>query len=379
MAKSTAAKSGSLTGLDYLTKPDKHPVAAVCAVFGDEAYLKFEVLAALRRQVLGAEEGEFSLTTVAGPSTQLREVLDALATVSLFGGGRRLVIVEDADSFVTQYRGELEDYVTRPAKESVLALDVQTWPGNTRLAKAVAACGLSIDCKSPNERQVKSWLTKRAKTTHDVQLDTAAADAILELLPPELGILAQELDKLALLVGDGRTIDTKLVRENVGGWRTRAVWDMVDAVADGRAVEALGQLDRLIAAGEKPFGLLPQMASSLRKFDTATRLVEAAEADRRPLPLREALSQTGLPPFKLSDAERQLRRIGRQRAKQLTSWLLAVDLAIKGHNSADDRARTEIERLIVRLSAGNPVGPPSRGGPVSAARLAAPTSLLPAS
>ena len=58
--------------------------------------------------MLSGEDAGFSLTTFAGKEAQLREVLDALATVSLFGGGRRLVIVEDADPFVTQYRAELE-------------------------------------------------------------------------------------------------------------------------------------------------------------------------------------------------------------------------------------------------------------------------------
>jgi DNA polymerase-3 subunit delta len=350
MAKSTVSKSGVVSALDYLSHPDKHPAAEVVAVSGDDVYLKFEVIAALRRQVLSSHDSEFSLTSLAGSTASLREVFDALATVSLFGAGRRLVVVEDADSFVSQFRGELEDYVARPAKGSVLVLDVQSWPANTRLAKAVAANGLAVECKSPNERQTKSWLTARAKAMHNLRLDPAAADAILELLPPELGILAQELDKLALVVGENCTIDTSLVRENIGGWRTRVVWDMIDAVADGDAAKALMQLDRLVAAGEKPHGLLPQMASSLKKFDTATRLVEAAETDRRRLPLREALSQSGVPPFKLSESERQLRRIGRHRAKRLTEWLLAADLAVKGHNSADDRARVEIERLIVRLS-----------------------------
>jgi hypothetical protein len=82
----------------------------------------------------------------------------------------------------------------------------------------------------------------------------------------------------------------------------------------------------------------------------ATRLVEAAEAERRRLPIRDALAQAGVLPFKLSDAERQLRRLGRHRARELTGWLLAADLAIKGHNSADERARGELERLIVRLA-----------------------------
>jgi DNA polymerase-3 subunit delta len=266
----------------------------------------------------------------------------------LFGNGQRIVIVEDADSFVSEYRAELEDYVAAPAR-GVLVLDVKTWPSNTRLAKAMVTQGLTIQCDSPNERQMKSWLVERAKSTLQLRLEAAAADALVELVPPELGILAQELAKLALMVGADRTIDVKLVRENVGGWRARATWDMVDAAADGRAADALAQLDRLIAAGEKPHGLLPQMSSSLRRFATALELYESAEAEGRRILPRDALAQAGVLPFKLTDAERQFRQIGRHRVRHLIDWLLAADLAIKGHHSSDDRARIEIERLIVRL------------------------------
>jgi DNA polymerase III delta subunit len=126
---------------------------------------------------------------------------------------------------------------------------------------------------------------------------------------------------------------------------------MIDAAADGNAAVALSQMSRLMAAGEKPHGLLPQMASTLRRFATAVELIDAADARRQRLPMRNALSQAGVPPFKLNDAERQLRQIGRSRAKRLTHWLLAADLAIKSHNSADDAARIELERLIVRLAA----------------------------
>jgi len=363
MAKSSTAKSGVVAALQFLAKagrgttqsagPDAQPTARVCAVFGDDAYLKSAVLAALRRQVLGGDEGEFSLTTLAGRDALYRDVLDALATASLFGGGRRLVVVEEADSFVSQFRQQLEDYVARTYENGVLVLDVKSWPGTTRLAKAVAAAGLAIDCKSPNERQTKTWLGQRAKAAHSARLDAAAADAMLELLPAELGILEQELAKLALLIGEDRVIDAALVRNNVGGWRTRTAWEMIDAAADGRADVALAQLDRLISAGEKPHGLLPQMSSTLRRFASATALIETAEADRRRLPLRDALAQAGVLSFKLSDAERQLRQIGRPRAKMLAEWLLAAELAIKGYNSSDERARGELERLIVRLAAGS--------------------------
>jgi DNA polymerase-3 subunit delta len=183
-----------------------------------------------------------------------------------------------------------------------------------------------------------------------VRFDTSAADVLLELLPLELGVLEQELAKLSVMVEKSGVIDAALVRGNVGGWRTRTTWEMVDAMAEGRAADAMRQLGRLIAAGEKPQGLLPQISHVLRQLATATQLIEAAEASGSRLSLQAALRQAGVPPFKLAEAERQLRHVGRERAKQLINWLLAADLAVKGHNSADARARFELERLVARLS-----------------------------
>src|SRR4051812_42491055 len=143
MAKSSATKSGVVDALDFLSHADRHPPKNICAVFGDDAFLKCEVLTALRKQLLAGDDGEFGLTVFTGKEAQCRDVRDALASVSLFGDGHRVVIIDDADTFVSDHRPELEDYVARPSK-GVLILDVKTWPSNTRLAKAVAASGMAI-------------------------------------------------------------------------------------------------------------------------------------------------------------------------------------------------------------------------------------------
>ena len=145
MAKTSSSRS-IIPGTTLLAHPEKHPAAPVCAVYGDESFLKREVIAALRHEVLGVDQDEFSLSVFAGRSgVALREVFDALATASLFGGGRRMVVIDEADDFVSEYRAELEAYVARPARNGVLVLEVKTWPSTTRLAKAVAASGLTVE------------------------------------------------------------------------------------------------------------------------------------------------------------------------------------------------------------------------------------------
>ena len=352
-----AKSSHATTALQYLSAPANFAPGAVCAVFGDEAYLKQEALTAFRKQVLGGAGDEFALTTLRGDVAQWKDVVDALSTVSLFGSGARMVILQDADDFVSEQRAKLETWVEHPKAGSVLVLDVSTWPGNTRLAKAVAAKGLAIDCRVPEKggerttfvSQAKKWLLMRARDVHGATLESAAADLLFDLLPLSLGVFDQEVAKLALYVPSGGKIDVTLVREHVGDWRTRTTWDMIDAMVEGRAAEALRQLHLLILAGDDPVGLFAQISYTLRNFAGAATLLAQSEARGRRLSISAALKEAGVK-WQWEKMEKQLKQIGRARASKLNDWLLETDLALKGHNSSGPRARLELERLVVRLS-----------------------------
>ena len=352
-----AAKAMTPTALDLLIEPARIEPMPVCVLVGEAGFLRHEARRMLVQRILGPDD-EAGAELFDGRSAELRDVLDALAERSLFGGERRVVVVEDADSLVKNYREQFEDYVARTAPDSVLVLEVESFPANTRLAKAVGVSGLIVKCQAPDggreltefNQQLKQWLAATAHREFQCELLKSAADLLLELLPSEPGILYQEVARLALLASASRKIDVDLVRDQVGGWRVRKTWDMIDAAADGRAAEALAQLDRLLSAGEEPHALLPQMASTLRKFALAVRLFEDAERRKTSTSLRAALQEAGMPPFKLNDAEQQLRQIGRPRARQLYRWLLAADLELKGHNSAKDRARRVLETLVIRLA-----------------------------
>jgi DNA polymerase-3 subunit delta len=342
----------ALHALDYLKSVDKHPAKPVCVVFGDEPFLARHAAAALQNSVLGedSDDAEMAAIEFEGKTVELHEVLDELATPSLFGGGPRLVKVEQADDFVTRQRGQLEDYVAKPVSTGVLLLEVTKWPSNTRLYKAVAKTGLQIECKSPPAARLAKWLVDWGKQQYGVKVDSAAAEVLLDLSEPEMGLLDQELSKVAAAAGTNGIVTTALVEELVGSWRTKSAWDMLDAATGGNAADALKQLDRLLGAGENPIAILAQIASTLRRFAAATQLIEQAEVAGRRIALRQALETAGFKPFVIRKAEPQLRQLGRHRGAKLYGWLLEADLALKGTSSQPARARLVLEKLIVRLS-----------------------------
>jgi DNA polymerase-3 subunit delta len=332
-------------------------------LFGDEDFLKRLVKQRLREAILG-DDLDATFTTFTGDAVDWSDVADEAATVSLFGGGRkRLVIVDDADDFVSKFRARLEDYVEKPKRSAVLVLDVGAWASNTRLYKAVHAKWLQIDCRLPQHsvgrrseldvNRLIRWLVEWTKARHQATLAPAGAQLLIDLVGPQLGMLDQDLAKLALFVKPKEKITPELVQEVIGGWRAKTVWEMVDAASDGNAAEALRQLDMALQSGEHPQALYGQIAWSLRRFTAATRIFVAAEKNGRRIPIRDALEQAGFrawPQQALPNAERQIKQLGRDRAGKMLQWLLDADLALKGSHSSPDRARFVLEHLFLRMA-----------------------------
>lgn len=325
----------------FLKKPDQRPPGPMVALFGAERFLKLRSLKALTTAILGAGEEELGLTKYPGATTDFSTVMDELRTLSMFGS-QRVVVIEEADDFVSTHRAALEKYLAKPAKKSVLVLDVKTWSSTTRLAKKVAELGGDIDCSPLKAGEMLKWLAEHAQAAYGKQLTRDAAQALIELRGLELGHLDQELAKLAAYAGDKAQIDRASVEKLVGGWKAETTWSMLDAVRDGQVAEAFHLLDKLMMAGEHPLRLLGSVQWTYRP------LARATEASRQGQPIAEALTEAGVRPMSLGPAQQYLKRLGRPRAERLFQWLLAADRDLKGASQLPERL--VMERLLWQLS-----------------------------
>jgi DNA polymerase-3 subunit delta len=326
----------SLTFLDRVSKAKPQPVYVV---HGDEAFLKRQVLAALKVLVLGPED-DFGASVYAGDKAVYATVYDDLQTRP-FLGSRRLVVVENADPFVTRERTRLERYVAEPAETGVLVLDVSSWPATTRLAKLVPDAATLV-CKTPSAQSLPGWCADWCAARHGKQLPTAAARLLVDLVGTDMGMLDQELAKLAVYAGDASRIETADVDKLVGNSREEKTWQIFDLIGGGRSGEALALLDRLLDQGEEPMRLLGAFSVQLR------RLAQIARLNAQGVPLAAALEQAGVHAYGRRGAEQQLRHLGRRRLDRIYDWLLETDLGLKG--SSQLPPRTLLEKLVVQLA-----------------------------
>ncbi|MGP0065548.1 MAG: DNA polymerase III subunit delta [Isosphaeraceae bacterium] len=330
--------------LDWMKESSSLPIRPAYAVFGGDVYLIRESIQGVVRAVFPEPDGEEAVTRFPGPQTDLADVLDELFTLPFFSK-RRLVIVEDADTFVTKHRKELEAYVEKPSASGILLLQVKQWTSTTKLAKLMDKAGLPIDCAALRDKdtaKIVTWLIQYARTHFDTRLDTGAANLLVELAGIEVGILVAEVEKLAVYAGTSRRIERGDVAKMVGAGRVETIWKALDAATTGQSGEALVLLDNLLAAGEIPTPLLAAMSASLLKIYHAGRLRAAR------LPLDEACRIAGIPPFALEKTRKQHAHLGPRRVDRLPAILLQADLDIKGGTTLDPRV--VLERLFIALS-----------------------------
>ena len=337
---------------DYLWNISKYPPMPVCVVFGEDEYLRGNAVRHIRDQVLAGEDAEFALSFFEGDTAPFKDVHRELHTTAMFGGGKRVVRIDDADSFVSKNRTDIENYVANPSSQTVLILQVKTFPSNTNLYKKTVASGLVIEAKPMPEKDMPKWVAQWSKHHYKTACDPAAAAMIVERIGLEHGLLDQELAKLSLMVdnsrGDNPTITTDLVDQAVGSWRSRTAFEMLDLALEGKTSQAVRQLNALILSGENAVGILAQISATLRKLAAATQMILHAERQSQKISVRTALEKAGVKGFFLNKAEKQLLQIGRHRGAKLSDWLLQLDLNLKGESRSEPRLL--LEMFIVNVS-----------------------------
>jgi DNA polymerase-3 subunit delta len=331
-----------MNALQWLRENGDQTARPIYVIHGDDPYLIRESMNAVARRLFPGDDSDSAITRFPGASTPLASVFDELHTLPFFSR-RRLVVVEDADPFVTKYRRELEAYIEHPSASGTLLLMVKQFAATTILYSLVEKSGLVIGCSAPRDAELATWLVRLARSRFDARLDPESARLLVDLVGPEAGILASELEKLAVYAGESRNIGRDDIVKLVGAGRVETIWKTLDAATLGDGKASLDFLDTLLSSGEHPTPVLAAMSASLLKIHHAGSL-RAARVDHE-----EACRLAGIPSFAFEKTRKQHAHLGPHRVDQLPEMLLRADLDLKGGTTLEPRA--VLEMLLVRLAA----------------------------
>ncbi|MHC4915630.1 MAG: DNA polymerase III subunit delta [Planctomycetota bacterium] len=351
----------------------------VYAVVGSDPGLREELIARIRRAVLG-EDGSGGAQVTLGPADPARPssaptlaaVVDEVGTASLFAPVK-LVLVREADALVADKAAQdrLRKMVAEPVPGTVLVLDLEKLDKRKGLAKALAKGGGLLECprlyssrfgeSDASMASSMGVLLRQMAQERGVKLSDDAGRRLLELADGEVGFLRAELDKLADFLGKKKR---EARAEDVEALACRGASEVTPIVRQalaGRGSRALAALGGVFERGMDLFGRVvwDEAAIALGVVNAAGRELRTVErtvlnGGRCP----PARSGKSLPPQVAAPIEAAARRLKGEGLERAYRLVLEADQTLK--SSSGRSPQGVVEELLVRLS-GIPVSPQPAG------------------
>ncbi|HEX4139902.1 MAG TPA: DNA polymerase III subunit delta, partial [Candidatus Methylacidiphilales bacterium] len=219
----------------------------------------------------------------------IRRVREAILTLPFFGGGKLVwwkavnFLDETGVGRLASVKEALETLLPDLEKvdgESVTLLVSASGIHKGRtfgkaLLKLASAKYFDLpDLRRTSEDEIIFQIERRMKEA-GLRPGPGAAERFFQATGIDTAAWSQELEKLALFVGEGKA---ELTRDDVNriisGSREVLVWDFCHAVLSGEAKPALAQLSALLAQDESEVGILILLAGQIRMAALAAVLRE---------------------------------------------------------------------------------------------------------
>jgi DNA polymerase-3 subunit delta len=208
------------------------------------------------------------------------------------------------------------------------------------LVASARSDGWLVQCEPLARADLPIWIEQTVRARGN-RIAADVADLLAELVGPELGPVADAVERLCLYVGPEQSIGEDAVAECVVRLRAATVWELVGAVSRRDAGSALKALNEVYDPQDRGLRLLGVLAWSTRQ------LLRFESATREGLSPPEAAAKAGAPPFKARELAQQVKQTPRA---ELERWLLSLselDLGLKGGSKRPPKS--QLEYAILRL------------------------------
>lgn len=245
------------------------------------------------RALAEAESGSGGVEVHEGEAATPAAVADALRAMT-FAVGRRFVIVDGVERWRdSDVERDLAPVLAAMPPDTTAAFFARE-EGRTRapakLAAAITAAGGDVSVEEQvKPKELPRWVVAHAQRL-GIQLDGAAAQALVAHVGDRQQRLARELEKLALEYGEGAHIGVEEVDAVAASSAERSVWSLVDSIVAGDREASVRAFLELRSQGEALARLIPLIARRLRDVLLIARALEAGEPVAR---IKEQLGGSG--------------------------------------------------------------------------------------
>ena len=330
---------------------------------GDEAFFRKRCRDAVLQQLVPTDVRELSVYDMDLGEVELQQILDRARTPSLMApfqvffirGVKNLYTRGKHDEFAA-----IKDYFKNPNPDALVVfvadhinipadvrrMDLTDKDRYERIRETLGEHCTVLEFARVDEGDAVKWAIEAANAG-GVKLHADAARELVDSLGGDMMMVANELEKLVLYVGDKKRITVGDVETMVLAAKQRSFYELTDAISARDRARALAVLDAILNTGDGEEAAIGHLYMLSRTFRQMLVIFERNVRDTRAL--WQALWQGfRLPPFAAEDVIRQARRYKSRR--ELTNAIRRIARADLLLRSNPVSKRFVLENLVLDLT-----------------------------
>ena len=332
---------------------------------GDEAFFRKRCRDAVLQYLIPAEVRDLSIYEMDLAEIDLQQILDRARTPSLMAPFQAFFIRgiknlytrgkhDEEFAAIAEYFENpnpdaliifVADHITIPA--DVRRMELQDRDRYERIRQTLGEYCSILEFARVDEGDAVKWAMETA-AAEQVRFDTDAARELVDSLGGDMMMIANELEKLTVYVGQRQRITLGDIETMVLAAKQRSFYELTDAISARDRTRALTVLDAILSSGDGEEAAIGHLYMLARTFRQMLVISERNVRDSRAL--WQALWQGfRVPPFAAEDVIRQARRYKSRR--ELTAAIRRIARADFALRSNPVSKRLVLENLVLDLTA----------------------------
>ena len=306
-------------------------------LYGEEQFLIDELQDCFLKHALNPSERDFNLDIVYGAEAEATSVLALCAGYPVMAA-RRVVIVRDFEKL--KGNRQFKDYAEKPNPSAVVMLICGDKPNvSAHPYRALRRHAAWSRFKTLYDNEMPGWIKQRVEA-QGYRIEPKAVRMLSNYVGTDLRSAAAEIEKLTTFAGRRGQITGEDVVRASGQTREFNVFELQEALGQGRYTDALRTADRMLQQASNASSEAIMIVAVLNAYFTKLWKLLACQGQR--LSKQALAKRIGVSPYFVKEYQISLRRFGPEDVEQAFSALLAADYELKGGSNRD-------ERLIVTL------------------------------
>lgn len=190
-------------------------IAPIYFLMGEESYYIDAISDYIESNVLAEEEKGFNQMVLYGKDVSVQDIVSNAKRYPMMAE-RQVIIVKEAQNLIKTIE-QLVDYAKNPQPTTVLVFNYKykTLDKRKALYKTLSKAAVVFESKKIYEDKIPSWIQSFLRSKQ-ISITPKAALMLTEFLGNDLSKIANELNKLEIVVGAKKEITPEIIEENIG-------------------------------------------------------------------------------------------------------------------------------------------------------------------